>query len=125
GDPDLEARALRGRRGGMAGGGATQRLAGVGETGLDVLRGDGVVLLLDLLLAVAAGQEVDDKLDGDPSPLDHWFPDQDLRIHGNAFMPVHEHLQWGQERVRSSASQPLRSEPRVAFPLRLNHSSYG
>src|SRR5579883_1769127 len=47
------------------------------------------ITLEDLLEGPPLSQQLEDVLDGEPSPLDHGFTNQDLRVHFDPVAPVH------------------------------------
>jgi hypothetical protein len=57
-----------------------KNIGGVRKAGLDVRSREMIVLLEDLLRGVPASEQVDDELDRDPSPLDHRFTHEDVRV---------------------------------------------
>src|SRR5215212_6410258 len=62
-----------------------QRLGGVVERGLDVLRGQLRIVAEDLLGGPALGQQIDEELDRQPGALDDRLADQDSRVDHDPF----------------------------------------
>jgi hypothetical protein len=56
---------------------------------VDVLAGQVVVFLENLLDGPAASQQIDDELYGDAGTFDDGLAHEDVRIYGDAFAPVH------------------------------------
>ena len=61
----------------------------IGEAGVDVVPGQVVVFLENLLDGPAASKQIDDELHGDAGAFDDGLAHKDIRVDGDAFVPVH------------------------------------
>jgi len=67
------------------------QVAGVGQTGKNVVSRQPGVVRFDLAFGLAGRQEFEYELDGETRPSDHWFAGQDTGIHDDALGKRHTH----------------------------------
>ena len=68
------------------------QVAGVGQAGENILSGQAGIVGQEFALRLACGEKVENELDGQTCPADHWFAGQDPGIHDDAFRKRHEHI---------------------------------
>ena len=68
------------------------QVAGVGQAGENILSGQAWIVDQDFALGLACGEKIENELDSQTCPADHWLANQDLGIHDDAFRKRHDYI---------------------------------